>query len=289
MMESTLDQSTITSANHLEVAIQLTHLLKVSDAEVTKTVTQTTTSDTNPDEIASSMLADAQFLVETSTASSKVTDLWEVNSKIFDVGTFADLLTSKYPRASSKGSCANWELIGSSYGHRMNTAPNYEFMLGSFQPHPPVTKPKKERSRKARDIINPTKVTPTQLDTAEAIAKAEKDHTSIEVEKLYNQLVEWTNANLEGEGLPYLKWVLDKASFTKTIENIFHTMFLIKEGVISIEAKTNEKGVLRFVVFATEPEETNSDSEDESQSKNIQSIFTVDYDMWENWCNQDEL
>lgn len=40
--------------------------------------------------------------------------------------------------------------------------------------------------------------------------------------------------------IPYFKWICHPHSFSKTIENMFHTSFLLKEGVASLSIHNEE-------------------------------------------------
>lgn len=104
-------------------------------------------------------------------------------------------------------------------------APTFEFFYGALRNEGLVIK---ERRRKIKENIVETKAaTATEREKDDV----EQDSTPKEVEQIYQQI---TNHNPNGQ-LLFIPTLLDKNSFTKTVENIFHASFLIKESKIGLK------------------------------------------------------
>ena len=95
--------------------------------------------------------------------------------------------------------------------------------------------------------------------------------------------------------ISYFKFLLDPQSFSKSVENIFHFSFLIKEGRASFELDDNGKG-LPF----TKPlkarkslgkqikrrDQDFDEDENEDNDNNHQAIISLTYDDWEDMIDQ---
>ncbi|XP_074532039.1 non-structural maintenance of chromosomes element 4 homolog A [Halichoeres trimaculatus] len=106
------------------------------------------------------------------------------------------------------------------------TAPSFHFMRGSFHAEPPPPKQRIERQRKA-----PTKeakrIMPTELKKME---DSHQDATVREVERILGYLRRYHQMDPTTPIL-YYEFVIDPNSFSRTVENIFHTSFLIRDGL----------------------------------------------------------
>lgn len=106
------------------------------------------------------------------------------------------------------------------------TAPSFHFMRGSFHAEPPPPKQRIERQKKA-----PTKeakrIMPTELKKME---DSHQDATVREVERILGYLRRYHQMDPTTPIL-YYEFVIDPSSFSRTVENIFHTSFLIRDGL----------------------------------------------------------
>ena len=98
-----------------------------------------------------------------------------------------------------------------------------DFMLGPISIPPLKRKEELSRSRKPKVVIdaNPIMTRPKQSDIAELENIAPE--TTTHIRNVYN--------TLERTGyMPFYRFVIDPGSFSKTVENIFYTSFLLNDN-----------------------------------------------------------
>nr|XP_020452858.1 LOW QUALITY PROTEIN: non-structural maintenance of chromosomes element 4 homolog A-like [Monopterus albus] len=182
---------------------------------------------------------DAQLLVvATDLGKEKASQLF-VEGTAFDPTAFAEHLLSfmGLNRLEDGEDAAEWGgadgYLPQDAWHRVarkaeccfSTAPSFHYMMGSFHAEPPPPKQRIERQRKA-----PTKeakrIMPTQLKKME---ESHQEATEKEVERVLGHLKRYYQDDPESP-IYYYEFVIDPNSFSRTVENIFHTSFLIRDG-----------------------------------------------------------
>ncbi|XP_067380793.1 non-structural maintenance of chromosomes element 4 homolog A isoform X1 [Channa argus] len=106
------------------------------------------------------------------------------------------------------------------------TAPSFHYMMGSFHAEPPPPKQRIERQRKAPSK-EATRIMPTQLKKME---ESHQEATEKEVERILGYLKTYYQDDPTSP-ISYYEFVIDPNSFSRTVENIFHTSFLIRDGL----------------------------------------------------------
>ncbi|KAK4884567.1 hypothetical protein RN001_000838 [Aquatica leii] len=111
---------------------------------------------------------------------------------------------------------------------------NFSFLYGTFDPtHIPEPKQRKERNKR----LPQERVQKVQL---ERVHNLQKEEEGIEdtVKFLGNILAaEYENNN--NDPLLYMDFVIDSTSYGATIENIFYTSFLIRDGKAKLDLENN--------------------------------------------------
>lgn len=109
------------------------------------------------------------------------------------------------------------------------TAPTFHYMMGSFHAEPPPPKQRVERQRKApsKEV---KRIMPTQLKKME---DSHQEATEKEVERILGYLKSYYQDD-PNSPISYYEFVIDPKSFSRTVENIFHTSFLIRDGFARI-------------------------------------------------------
>ncbi|KAJ8248196.1 hypothetical protein GJAV_G00239400 [Gymnothorax javanicus] len=127
-----------------------------------------------------------------------------------------------------------WQKLGSEVQHCFRTAPSFHFMLGSFMAEPPPPRQRVERQRKApsKDV---KRIMPTQVKKMEE----HQEVTEKEVERILGYLQQYHQEDPDTP-ISYFEFVIDPKSFSRTIENIFHVSFLIRDGLARIYLDTDK-------------------------------------------------
>jgi hypothetical protein len=141
------------------------------------------------------------------------------------------------------------------------TTPSRNFLYG------PLHKEVKKRTIKPRPQKEKVgkKVVP---ETVKSTKKDEQTETTRRVEHVNNCI------NKIGQPIGFWNLVLDPGSFSRTVENIFHVAFLIKDGRVRIK-----KSEQNFTIEPSDPPLT-SDFGDGS-AKQIQRILKIDVNTWQ--------
>ncbi|XP_063730389.1 non-structural maintenance of chromosomes element 4 homolog A-like isoform X2 [Eleginops maclovinus] len=119
-----------------------------------------------------------------------------------------------------------WQKVAQRAENCFRAAPSFHYMMGSFHAEPPSPKQRIERQRKA-----PTKevkrMMPTQL---KKMGDSHQEATEKEVERILGYLKKYYQDDPTSP-IFYYEFVIDPNSFSRTVENIFHTSFLIRDGL----------------------------------------------------------
>nr|XP_046258355.1 non-structural maintenance of chromosomes element 4 homolog A [Scatophagus argus]XP_046258356.1 non-structural maintenance of chromosomes element 4 homolog A [Scatophagus argus]XP_046258357.1 non-structural maintenance of chromosomes element 4 homolog A [Scatophagus argus]XP_046258358.1 non-structural maintenance of chromosomes element 4 homolog A [Scatophagus argus] len=119
-----------------------------------------------------------------------------------------------------------WERVARRAECCFRTAPSFHYMMGSFHAEPPPPKQRIERQRKAPSK-EAKRIMPTQLKKME---DSHHEATEKEVERILGYLKSYYQDDPTSP-ISYYEFVIDPNSFSRTVENIFHTSFLIRDGL----------------------------------------------------------
>ncbi|KAM6922668.1 non-structural maintenance of chromosomes element 4 homolog A isoform 1-T3 [Lycodopsis pacificus] len=108
----------------------------------------------------------------------------------------------------------------------VRSAPAFHYMMGSFHAEPPPPKQRIERQRKAPSK-EAKRIMPTQLKRMEG---SHQEATEKEVERILGYLKGYYQDD-PSSPISYYEFVIDPKSFSRTVENIFHTSFLVRDGL----------------------------------------------------------
>ncbi|XP_062850885.1 non-structural maintenance of chromosomes element 4 homolog A [Trichomycterus rosablanca] len=120
-----------------------------------------------------------------------------------------------------------WQRLSKKAQYCFKTAPSFHYMYGSFLAEPPPPRQRVERQRKA-PIKEAKRIMPTQLKKMD---ESHQESTEKEVERILGCLHKYFADDPQSPIL-YYDFVVDPASFSRTVENIFHTSFLIRDGLV---------------------------------------------------------
>ncbi|KAF1375885.1 hypothetical protein PFLUV_G00224830 [Perca fluviatilis] len=119
-----------------------------------------------------------------------------------------------------------WHRVASRAECCFRTSPSFHYMMGSFHAEPPPPKQRIERQRKAPSK-EAKRIMPTQLKKME---DSHQEATEKEVERILGYLKSYYQDDPTSP-ISYYEFVIDPNSFSRTVENIFHLSFLIRDGL----------------------------------------------------------
>ncbi|XP_062376008.1 non-structural maintenance of chromosomes element 4 homolog A [Sardina pilchardus] len=122
-----------------------------------------------------------------------------------------------------------WHRLNKKASTCFRIAPLFHFMLGSFEAEPPQPRQRVERQRRVPSK-EAKRVMPTQLNK---MAESHQEATEKEVERILGCLQSYFADDPESP-ISYYEFVIDPKSFARTVENIFHTSFLVRDGLAKL-------------------------------------------------------
>ncbi|NXF84534.1 NSE4A protein, partial [Sclerurus mexicanus] len=191
---------------------------------------------------------DAQFLVLASNLGKEKANELHSEMTAFDSATFAeDLLTTMginrteiEENESEPGGFLPsdaWEKVGEEALKHFRRAPTFHYMLGSFKSDPPVAKQRIERQKKA-SRGEAKRAMPAQLKKME-----ESHEEATEIERILG-ILQTLFENDPDTPISFFDFVIDPNSFARTVENMFHVSFLIRDGLAEIKLDDDELPVI---------------------------------------------
>jgi hypothetical protein len=210
----------------------------------------------------------------------QIAEKMEVDSRIFCVKEFAScfkqtFFNSRNAPVTKSGLAAFFRTRCRIMGQ--SSAPVFRYMHGAYkfvqsEPVPAAETP--ARKKRSRLVVSPTKTQASVIRSEESLQKVDKDKTVIEVENLQTR-IEQMFADNGQKPIPYLSIIVDRADYGKTVENVFHFSFLVKEGY--------QKIVMYKGISSVEPVEEEVRKELRQNGECRQVIFSFSQKDWEEW------
>ncbi|NXX22306.1 NSE4A protein, partial [Podargus strigoides] len=188
---------------------------------------------------------DAQFLVLASNLGKEKASELHSEMTAFDSLMFAeDLLTFmglnrievEENGSDSEGISSGylpsnaWHKLGEETEKYFRRAPSFHYMLGSFKSCPPVPRQRIERQKKATGG-EAKRAMPAQLKKME---ESQQEATEKEIERILG-LLQTHFKNDPDTPISFFDLVIDPNSFARTVENIFHVSFIIRDGLARLK------------------------------------------------------
>uniref|UniRef100_A0A452TCJ2 Non-structural maintenance of chromosomes element 4 n=1 Tax=Ursus maritimus TaxID=29073 RepID=A0A452TCJ2_URSMA len=165
----------------------------------------------------------------------------------------------------------SWKISGKTAENTFNKTHTFHFLLGSIQGECPVPKPRNDRPRKV-PTTEEKKTMPDQLNEME---ESHQEATEKEVERILGLLQTYFREDPDTP-MSFFDFVVDPHSFPRTVENIFHVSFIIRDGFARIKLDQDRLPII-------EPVNINEESEGIDQNTQIrnQGIIALSYRDWE--------
>uniref|UniRef100_A0A8D2JT86 Non-structural maintenance of chromosomes element 4 n=1 Tax=Sciurus vulgaris TaxID=55149 RepID=A0A8D2JT86_SCIVU len=165
----------------------------------------------------------------------------------------------------------SWKISGKTAENTFNKTHTFHFLLGSIQGELPAPKPRIDRPRK-HHMIEEQRAMPAQLKRME---ESHQEATEKEVERILGLLQTYFREDPDTP-MSFFDFVVDPHSFPRTVENIFHVSFIIRDGFARIRLDQDRLPII-------EPVNINEESEGIDQNTQIrnQGIIALSYRDWE--------
>uniref|UniRef100_A0A5F9CJA0 Non-structural maintenance of chromosomes element 4 n=1 Tax=Oryctolagus cuniculus TaxID=9986 RepID=A0A5F9CJA0_RABIT len=164
----------------------------------------------------------------------------------------------------------SWKISGKTAENTFNKTHTFHFLLGSIQGECPVPKPRVDRPRKVR-MIEEQRAMPAELKRME---ESHQEATEKEVERILGLLQTYFREDPDTP-MSFFDFVVDPHSFPRTVENIFHVSFIIRDGFARIRLDQD-----RLPIIEPVNNEENEEIDQNSQIRN-QGIIALSYRDWE--------
>lgn len=150
-------------------------------------------------------------------------------------------------------------------------------MLG---PMAAVPKPKRAVGQRRKRQPLGQAVRPDDIDN---INNEEKQETDKNMEVMWNIL---RQKERENKPVHLLELVMNHASFSQTVENLFTLSFLVKDN--KVELKHSDQGVMVSVARRPDQKQSTADGgppvvKEKEDKERVQFVVSVNYDEWEIW------
>lgn len=164
----------------------------------------------------------------------------------------------------------SWKISGKTAENTFNKTHTFHFLLGSIYGEFPVPKPRTDRPRQPR-MIEEQRAMPAQLKCME---ESHQEATEKEVERILGLLQTYFREDPDTP-MSFFDFVVDPHSFPRTVENIFHVSFIIRDGFARIRLDQDRLPIIEPVI--------NEESEGIEQNTQIRSqgIIALSYRDWE--------
>lgn len=190
----------------------------------------------------------------------------DTNLSAFDVEAFADGIRSFVFDAETDS--IDWDRLAKRTTKMFKRSPPMSYMYGSFKPTELPRKEPKERVRRQAHKAVGEKKEPEKVTNVTATDEGNDKAVQHLKKILKNKFKE--NGN---QPIDFFKFVLDPTSFHRTVENIFHLSFLMKNNLYAVR---QDDGGLPYI-HNVRPAEVN----ELQKGKKLQCILSITPEQWE--------
>ncbi|KAG8435631.1 hypothetical protein GDO86_013536 [Hymenochirus boettgeri] len=162
-----------------------------------------------------------------------------------------------------------WQKLGSEAEQFFKTTPTFHYMLGSFKSEPPVARQRIERQRRCNKGEE-KRVMPAQMKKME---ESHQEATEKEVERILGFLQTYYREDPETP-ISFFDFVIDPNSFARTVENIFHVSFIVRDGFARIKLDHDRLPIIEPVAQENDP------NIDKDNQPRYQGVISLSHQDW---------
>lgn len=147
------------------------------------------------------------------------------------------MVTFQSEEAHSDEEFFDWPLLGGKVGHLFGGVAHTDFLNGPVGKPPPL---RKERKKRADQDTEEEAGGITKSEEVKEHTVEQKEQTQVRISEqlqLLRKVVPSSSASESGvtEGVDFFNFVVNPASFTQTVENVFDLSFLVKQGTAALQ------------------------------------------------------
>ncbi|XP_066589300.1 EP300-interacting inhibitor of differentiation 3 [Prorops nasuta] len=256
--DSPRDNANKSSVDSLEQVIEETHTV-TADTSLTDKIN-------NQEEV----LIDSETMTLSSNVLQKCSKSIASNVNKFNIADYANKLMEYALNMSGAADLESpdWSLLKKEAVELIPRVPTVINLLGTFEPHLP-DQPVVKKMRAPRQADAPVK-------EPEKITTIKKQEESLEetVEKIRKIISKYYKTH--DTELDFYELTMHPTDFGKTVENMLHVSFLIRDGIIQMGK--NKKGSLVVKLCSKEIIAKSKRSE---KPQNVQNVLTLNIEQWE--------
>lgn len=232
---------------------------------------------------------DAHLFSDVTTIGKIQTSNIPVDNFNFNVTEFIKLIAEHY---TSNDDQINWDHLAKDSSLYLKPTPTLKIILS-----PSFT-----------SMFNQQKMTPTKRKFTKSIESEtthlrpvqvdgiENEKTTKQIKKIFNVLKNICNKE-KGSSLRLMEFIIDPSSFSKTIENIFHLSFLVKDNMVVLDIKDGDttnsanmdySDIMIRVVNSSSTDDVMStqNSKDDVQQRGAQFMLHLNMDSWKKYIDR---
>ncbi|XP_023317591.1 non-structural maintenance of chromosomes element 4 homolog A isoform X1 [Trichogramma pretiosum] len=214
------------------------------------------------------VLLDSEIMTISSNVLHKCTCSLSKDISRYDPNEFAEKIKHFLLRLSDTvlEEEPTWSLIGADTFKFFHRTSGFSMMLGTFQ-----TIPKKEVVKRTRVVAEAQKPTkrPENVVTLDKVEDS-VEQTVVEIKRIIGHYQKRTK-----QAMDFFKLVLHPTDFGKTVENILHVSFLVRDGYVKFSK--GEDGLL-YVQKSSKDEV--AEVKNNKKMKNIQNVLSITMQQW---------
>lgn len=214
------------------------------------------------------VLLDSEMMSVSSDVLKRCTETLTKDTSPYDHGEFADKILSYLQlRPDTVLDEPHWPILADELLKCLNVTPNYSYLLGTLKPLD--KKPVVKRKYTPKDAQVATK-RPENVQTVDKV----EDGVEETVQKIKALVSQYHKNN--DEPLHLFKLILNPVDFGRTVENMLHVSFLVRDGYLRL--LTDDKG--KLIVQPTSKEAL-AHAKKKGNDVNVQNVMSLRIEQWE--------